>query len=149
MQNTTPFRLDDFLPYLLSVTTNAVSEAVAATYRTSHQLKTPEWRLLAVLAEDGALTPQSIGQRTRMDKVTVSRAAMTLIERGLLRRTPNSADQRSHLLSLTASGQSAYREVAPEALAVEARIFEGFTPEERQTLSALLNRAQKAAAPRE
>lgn len=147
MQNTAPFRLDDFLPYLLSVATNVVSDAVSATYSTSHGLKTPEWRLLAVLAEDGAMTPLAIGQRTRMDKVTVSRAAMSLIERGLLRRTPNAADQRSHLLSLTASGEALYKEVAPQALAVEARIFDGFTPEERQALCSLLMRAQKAAAP--
>lgn len=148
MQNTAPFRLDDFLPYLLSVATNVVSDAVAATYTTTHKLKTPEWRLIAVLAEDGALTPLAIGQRTRMDKVTVSRAAMSLIERGLLRRTPNPADQRSHLLSLSASGKAVYQQVAPEALAVEARIFDGFSPEERQTLCVLLMRAQKAAAPK-
>ncbi|MEG2731721.1 MarR family winged helix-turn-helix transcriptional regulator, partial [Brevundimonas sp.] len=125
------------------------SDAVAATYSTTHKLKTPEWRVVAVLAEDGALTPLAIGQRTRMDKVTVSRAAMSLIERGLLRRTPNAADQRSHLLSLSVSGQALYKEVAPEALAVEARIFDGFSLEERQTLCALLMRAQQAAAPKD
>lgn len=148
MQNTAPFRLDDFLPYLLSVATNVVSDAVADTYRTSHQLKTPEWRLIAVLAQDGAMTPLAIGQRTRMDKVTVSRAAMTLIERGLLRRNPNPNDQRSHLLNLTPSGRKVYEQVAPQALAVEAHIFEGFSEEERQTLCKLLMRAQKAAAPK-
>lgn len=149
MQNTAPFRLDDFLPYLLSVATNVVSDAVADTYRTSHQLKTPEWRLIAVLAQDGAMTPLAIGQRTRMDKVTVSRASMTLIERGLLRRNPNPNDQRSHLLSLTPSGRKVYEKVAPEALAVEARIFAGFSEDERQTLCNLLTRAQSAAAPTE
>ena len=147
MQNTAPFRLDDFLPYLLSVATNVVSDAVADTYRSSHQLKTPEWRLIAVLAQDGAMTPLAIGQRTRMDKVTVSRSAMSLTERGLLRRNPNPNDQRSHLLSLTPSGLKVYEQVAPQALAVEARIFEGFNEQERQTLCNLLMRAQKAAAP--
>jgi DNA-binding MarR family transcriptional regulator len=73
---------------------------------------------------------------------------MSLIERGLLRRTPNPADQRSHLLSLSASGKAVYQQVAPEALAVEARIFDGFSPEERQTLCVLLMRAQKAATPK-
>lgn len=147
MQNTAPFRLDDFLPYLLSVASNAVSEAVAATYSLSHQLKTPEWRLIAVTAQDGALTPLAIGQRTRMDKVTVSRAAMSLVERGLLRRSPNPADQRSHLLSLTPAGQDVYRQVVPQALEVEAKIFGTFSEEERQMLCNLLMRAQKAAAP--
>ncbi|AYG95750.1 MarR family transcriptional regulator [Brevundimonas naejangsanensis] len=140
------FRLDDFIPYLLSVAANAVSDAVAATYRTSHDLGTPEWRLIAVLAEDGALTPQAIGRRTRMDKVTVSRAAVVLLERGFVRRSPNPLDQRSHMLSLTAAGQAVYQEVAPQALQVQARILEGFTPQEIEMLSRLLTRAEAAAS---
>jgi len=140
------FRLDDFLPYLLSVAANAVSDAVSATYQASHNIRTPEWRLIAVLAEDGALTPLAIGQRTAMDKVTVSRAAVALLERGFVRRTPNPLDLRSHLLSLTAQGQDVYRQVTPQALAVQARIFEDFSPTERDTLAKLLARAHKAAS---
>lgn len=147
MSQTPVFRLDDFVPYLLSVAANAVSEAVAATYRTSHDLGTPEWRLIAVLAEDGDLTPQAIGRRTRMDKVTVSRAAVTLLERGFVRRSPNPVDQRSHILSLTAAGLSVYQEVAPLALGVQAQILEGFTPQEIASLSRLLVRAEAAATP--
>lgn len=145
MQNPATFRLDDFLPYLLSVAANAVSDAVSATYSASHQLKTPEWRLIAVTAQDGALTPLAIGQRTRMDKVTVSRAAMALVERGFLRRSPNPDDQRSHLLSLTPAGREVYEHVVPRALAIEAEIFADFSDEERRVLAELLKKAQQAA----
>ena len=145
MSPTPDFRLDDFIPYLLSVAANAVSDAVAATYRSSHDLGTPEWRLIAVLAEDGALTPQAIGRRTRMDKVTVSRASVSLLERGFVRRAPNPVDQRSHILSLSASGLSVYHEVAPLALRVQEQILEGFSPQEIESLSRLLVRAEAAA----
>ena len=87
----------------------------------------------------------AIVARTGMDKVTVSRAAIALTERGLFQRTPNLHDQRSHLLDLTPSGRALYRDVAPRALAVETRIFAGFSAEERQTLSRLLARAEAAA----
>ena len=146
MTDTPAFRLDDFLPYLLSVAGNAVSDAVSATYQGSHQLRTPEWRLIAVLAQDGAMTPLAIGQRTRMDKVTVSRAAVALMEKGYVRRTPNPVDLRSHLLSLTPQGQDVHQQVVPQAVAVEARIFESFSEEERQTLATLLARAHTAAS---
>ena len=146
MTDTSAFRLDDFLPYLLSVAGNAVSDAVSATYQGSHQLRTPEWRLIAVLAQDGAMTPLAIGQRTRMDKVTVSRAAVALMEKGYVRRTPNPVDLRSHLLSLTPQGQDVHQQVVPQAVAVEARIFESFSEEERQTLASLLARAHTAAS---
>lgn len=145
MSDTADFRLEAFLPYQLSVATNAVSDAVASVYAPTHGLRTPEWRLIAVLAQAGPLTPLALGLRTRMDKVTVSRAAIALTERGLFQRTPNLHDQRSHLLDLTPSGRALYRDVAPRALAVETRIFAGFSAEERQTLSRLLARAEAAA----
>ncbi|MCY1249104.1 hypothetical protein D9M72_626080 [compost metagenome] len=64
-----------------------------------------------------------------------------------MRRSPNPADQRSHILSLTASGLGVYQEVAPLALKVQAQILEGFTPQEIESLSRLLVRAEAAATP--
>src|SRR5688572_10835853 len=69
-------KLDDFLPYLLSVSSNAVSDTVASAYRNLFGLRVPEWRLVTVLAEGGAMSQQALCGRTRMDKVTVSRAAI-------------------------------------------------------------------------
>ena len=112
MSDTADFRLEAFLPYQLSVATNAVSDAVASVYAPTHGLRTPEWRLIAVLAEAGPLTPLALGLRTRMDKVTVSRAAIALAARGLLERAPNAADRRSRHLSLSAAG-SAVRRTRP------------------------------------
>ena len=67
-------RLDGYLPYRLSVASNAVSRLIARAYEDRFGLTIPQWRLIAVLAEDGPLTQQAIGSRTVMDKVTVSRA---------------------------------------------------------------------------
>ena len=47
-------RLQDFLPYRLSVAANAVSRLIARAYERQFGLKNPQWRLLAVLAEEGA-----------------------------------------------------------------------------------------------
>lgn len=139
-------RLDAFLPYLLSVASNRVSDAIAETYRALFGLRIPEWRLIAVLAESDGLTQQALGAATRMDKVSVSRAAATLTERGLVGRAPNPADQRSHSLTLTAAGRALYAEVAPKALEIEGRIFGGFTQAETAALKAALNRIETAVA---
>src|SRR6478735_8865586 len=93
--------LDDFIPYRLSVTSNLVSDTIARTYESLYGLSIPQWRLITVLAENPGVTQQAIGLRTRMDKVTVSRAAIALVERGLLGRSANVDDRRSHLLELT------------------------------------------------
>lgn len=141
----TTLKLDEFLPYRLSVASNAVSDAIATAYRTLFGLRIPEWRLVAVLAEDGALSQQSLCGRTRMDKVTVSRAAIALSERGLVSRAPNPGDQRSHLLALTADGQALYEQVAPKALELERRIFGGIAPDELARFRAMLARLEAAA----
>jgi DNA-binding MarR family transcriptional regulator len=140
-----PLRLDDYLPYRLSVAANAVSDLVASAYQSRFGLSIPQWRLMAVLGEDGPMTPQDLAARTVMDKVTVSRAAAALHERKLVEREPNAADGRSHRVGLTASGASLYADIAPLALAYEARLLEAFTPFERQTAQNLLRRLQAAA----
>jgi DNA-binding MarR family transcriptional regulator len=142
---TSELRLDDFLPYRLSVAANLVSEAVAGVYRDLFNLRIPEWRLIAASAEIGPATPQALGQRTRMDKVTVSRGAAVLTARGLVRRAPNPNDRRSHLLVLTEEGSTLHAEIAPKAREIEARLFGGFTDEERNLLHALLIRTEQTA----
>ncbi|NCU12732.1 MAG: MarR family transcriptional regulator, partial [Sphingomonadaceae bacterium] len=81
-------RLADFLPYLLSVTSNAVSDRIADEYRARFGLKIPEWRVMAVLGDAGPLTQRELVGATRMDKVAVNRACKVLEERGLLARSP-------------------------------------------------------------
>lgn len=137
--------LDKFLPYRLSITTNLVSDAIAGTYDRLFGLTIAQWRLIAVLAENDGLTQQAIGVRTRMDKVTVSRAAIALAARGLIRRMPNDHDRRSLLLLLTADGRALYAEVAPKALELEARIFGRFGQAELAQFTAMLRRIEEAA----
>ena len=136
--------LDRFLPYLLSVTSNRVSERIARTYDTLFGLTIPEWRLVAVIAERPAITQAEIGERTHMDKVTVSRAAIALANRGLLDRSPNAADRRSHHLSLSTTGRALYEQVAPKALELEARIFAPFSDAELNQLTEMLRRIDAA-----
>ena len=136
--------LDDFLPYRLSIASNAVSDAVAGAYRALFGLRIPEWRLIAVLAEGGNMSQQALCGRTRMDKVTVSRAAIALADRGLIARASNPEDQRSHLLTLTKEGWALYEEISPKALEMERRLFAAFSEAERTQLKAMLERIEAA-----
>lgn len=140
-------KLDQFLPYRLSIASNRVSSAIATAYQALFGLRIPEWRLIAVIAESDGLTQQALGAATRMDKVTVSRAAIALVDRGLIERRPNPDDQRSHLLSLTAAGQTLYESVAPKALELEAQVFAGFSAGEIATFRVMLERLEASAAP--
>lgn len=141
-----PLLLDDFIPFRLSFTSNLVSDTIARSYEALFGLSIPEWRLIAVVAETGGITQAEIGHRTRMDKVTVSRAAIALVERGLLERSANAADRRSHLLMLSDAGRTLYAAIAPKAQDLEARIFAQFDPAEVAAFTAMLRRIDAVTA---
>lgn len=134
--------LDDFIPFRLSFTSNLVSDTIARAYETLFGLSIPEWRLIAVVAEAGSVTQSALGTRTRMDKVTVSRAAGALVDRGLVFREANPDDRRSHLLRLSADGRSLHAIVAPKALELERRIFQDFDPADIARFVAMLRRIE-------
>lgn len=134
--------LDDFIPYRLSIASNLVSDSIARAYESLFGLTIPEWRLVAVIAETGGVTQQAIGAKTLMDKVTVSRAAIALVDRGLLARQANPEDRRSHLLELTDAGRDLYAAVAPKALDLESRIFAAFDPAEVAQFMDMLRRIE-------
>ena len=133
-------RLADFLPYLLSVTTNAVSDMIASEYRARFGLKIPEWRVMAVLGDAGPQTQRSLVGATRMDKVAVNRACKVLVDRGLVTRSPNADDGRSHHIELTAAGRAVHGEIMPLALEMERRLFASLSATERKDFKALLAR---------
>lgn len=137
--------LDDFIPYRLSVTSNLVSDTIARTYEALFGLTIPQWRLVTVVAEHDGITQQAIGAATRMDKVTVSRAAIALVDRALMARRANPDDRRSHLLVLTAAGRDLYAAVAPQAIVLEQRIFAAFDPAEVAAFTAMLRRIEAVA----
>ncbi len=138
-------KLDEFLPYRLSLASNAVSQVIARAYEEHFGLKVHEWRVIAVLAEKDELTQQEIVGRTKMDKVTVSRAAQVLERRRLLRRVTNTEDGRSLRLSLTAEGQKLYDRVVPTVLELEAEVLKGLGAREIAELEDVLRRLEAAA----
>jgi DNA-binding MarR family transcriptional regulator len=133
-------RLADFMPYRISITSNAVSDLIAREYRSRFGLKIPEWRVMAVLGDVGEATQRELVAATRMDKVAVNRATKALGERALIQRAPNISDGRSHHLALTTGGKALYAEIMPLALQMEAQVIEVLDPQEQAQFSAMLGK---------
>ncbi|MDJ0979852.1 MAG: MarR family winged helix-turn-helix transcriptional regulator [Erythrobacter sp.] len=143
-------QLAQFLPYQLSITSNAVSALIAERYRKRFALKVTEWRIMAVLGDasrehetsnaGAGMTQRALTDATLMDKVAVNRACKVLEARGLIARAPNAADGRSHILVLTAEGRDIHREVLPLALATEREILADFSEAEQKRLRTMLER---------
>lgn len=133
-----PIRLAEFLPYQLSVASNAVSQLIAREYQARFGISISEWRLIAVLGQGAAMTQTALVAATRMDKVTVSRATKSLVARGLLNRAPSETDGRSHHLQLSDDGKRLYADVVPAALRIERAILAELPPQQHEQLSQLL-----------
>ncbi|KEY97751.1 MarR family transcriptional regulator [Sphingobium indicum] len=133
-------RLDAFIPYRLSFTAALLSDAIAQSYEDLFGIGIAEWRVIAWVAERGSITQQQICAMSRMDKVTVSRAAIALTGRGVLRRLPNAEDRRSHLLALTEEGERLHAAIAPRALEMESGVFSHFSAEEVEAFVGMLRR---------
>lgn len=133
-------RLAEFMPYRLSITSNVVSNRIAADCKARFGVNVPEWRVMAVLGDIGALTQRQLVAATFMDKVAVNRACKVLADRGLVDRSPNDSDGRSHLLELTESGRRMHGEIMPMAMQLEAEMLECLTATEQRSLRKILDK---------
>ena len=131
--------LDRFLPYRLSVLANTMSVAIAAAYAERFGLSIPEWRVMAVLAQEPGLSAAQVATRTAMDKVAVSRAVASLTRTRRVERRLERSDRRRSRLQLTPKGRNVYREVVPFALAYEDEVLRGLPAQARQELDVLLD----------
>jgi DNA-binding MarR family transcriptional regulator len=137
------FKLEDFLPYRLSVAANRVSRLFARRYFEAYGLSIPEWRVLAMIGRFDTLSPSAVGEWTAMDKVKVSRAAANLVARGLLRQMHDPRDGRGRLLHMTRKGAAVHQGVVPLACELEEQLAEGMS---RTEWSNLLKALEKLSA---
>lgn len=139
------FRLAEYLPYRLSVAAHAVATLIAAAHRQGFGLPAPQWRVLAIVNEHGALSQQQIVPLSTMDKQMVSRAARALQQRGLLRRSASRADRRAVRLELSARGRAVFGRLAPMALHYELQLLQGMSTRESRSLRRALRNLQVRA----
>jgi DNA-binding MarR family transcriptional regulator len=96
--------------------------------------------LLSEIRHLAPVTPSEISQRTGIPTTTVRDNIQRLVDRGLIRRSPNPSDGRSYLLELTDKGELLARAADPALLfayqALERRLPRAST-EYEQRLSEL------------
>lgn len=152
-----PLILQEFLPYRLSVVTEAVSSLFATRYQERFGLSIPEWRVVAVVGQHGSLSTQQVIEQTGMDRVRVSRAVIRLAGKGLLERRAHPQDQRAQVLQLSRQGRAVYNQIVPTARDMQAALSAALTEAEQRQLGDILHKisrrtrelsgAEEAAAP--
>lgn len=128
------FELGKYLPFRLTVLSNRLTRRVARFYGERFKLSAPEWRTMAVLGQQGAMSANAVIAQTTMDKVRVSRAVAKLLKAGLITREADPQDRRRAILDLTMAGQEIYREIVPLVQEVESEIIAELSAPERAVL---------------
>ncbi len=142
-----PFLLEQFLPYRLSVLTNTVSRTLAREYAERFDIGVLEWRVMAVVGRFAPISANDVCERTAMDKVAVSRAVRALLARNLLLRRADPGDGRRSLLRLSARGRDIHDMIVPLAEQLESDLLSSLTDSEQVQFDGLLQKlANRAGA---
>jgi DNA-binding MarR family transcriptional regulator len=128
------FELGKYLPFRLTVLSNRLTRRVARFYGERFKLSAPEWRTMAVLGQQGAMSANAVIAQTTMDKVRVSRAVAKLLKTGFITREADPLDRRRAILDLTPTGLEIYRQIVPLVQDIEADIVAALSGPERAML---------------
>lgn len=115
-------KLDEYLPYRLAVASAWVSRLISKTYEQRFSLTIPQWRIIAILGDEGPMSQHQVSYRSTMDKIATHRAASALKEKGII-ITTDAQDRRYKIIELTSHGRKVFEEVAPLALELEQEVL--------------------------
>jgi len=132
--------LDRYVPALITFIANKLSRSATVLYQKRFGVNVTEWRILALLAIEPAISAARICNVIGYDKGPVSRTLAMMEERGLVTIRPDKRDGRPHAISLTPKGQAIHDQVIALALERERRLLSCLRNDEREALINLLVR---------
>ena len=136
-------KLEDFIPYKLSVVANRVSQSIGRLFETRFNIQIPEWRIMMTLYAYHDLMFNEVVERTSMDKARVSRAQRRLVDLDMIETFGDPEDGRKVILSLTPAGAKLCEAILPEAAKREAWFLAALDDREHQQLDIILDKLMK------
>ena len=133
--------LDDALAFRLN-RTNRLLRTHLARFLARHVpgISPEQWFILARVAQGPRVRQVDLAERVLADPPNVSRLVDALVARGLVRRSPDPADRRSWLLSLTRQGRQVTARLLDHTITERQLVFDGFADDELDALAAALDR---------
>jgi DNA-binding MarR family transcriptional regulator len=119
-----PSTLDELLNYRLHRLYAASAAPVTRLMEGRWGITRREWRLLALLATHGVLSPSMLAERAHLDRPRTSKAVGSLLGKGLVERSTKLGDARRAQVALTGSGRRFFDEVFPQVAAINARLMD-------------------------
>jgi DNA-binding MarR family transcriptional regulator len=104
------------------------------------QISGRDFGLLTVLARDGKLSQQALGERLRIDRTTMVAMIDALERAGLVRRDRNPDDRRAYAIALTTKGRATQRRGAERLDHARDEFLAPLSKQEREQLLEILRR---------
>lgn len=104
-----------------------------------------EWRIIALLAVEGPLSPTELSERASLDPDRISRLFASLRDKRLVSRTPDALDRRRVRIELTAHGHDLYDRMFPVSVGIHQSVLSVLSPSELLTLDDVLSRLTEQA----
>lgn len=139
------FAIKAITPALAGYTAHLLRRACVRTRRVMQGVLPPgtqlrHFAILGALAEDDAISQQDLAGRLNINRTVMVKLIDQLEEAGLVTRTRNPADRRSHILTLTPAGRQARDTMEPAVAKGEAELTAPLPPADRPRLNELLRR---------
>ena len=137
--------LRQFLTYRLN-RLQARLNAQAARYLMQHSGVTlSEWRVIALIGNQGETTLTEVSREGQLDKGLLSRTLKTLQRRGLVDGRQDDTDHRIQRIRLSRAGATLHAETLPRMRARQRYLKAALSPDELRALNKAIDKLEVAA----
>lgn len=140
----TGFDLAKFLPFRISALANRLARQLAKVSAARFHLTAPEWRIIAVLGQFGAMQNHRVIEITSLDAVRMSRAVSGLLNKGYITRIETPQDRRCAMIELTEAGRIVFDAMIPPAIEAEESALAAASSADRENLERILTKLEEA-----
>ena len=128
----------------LNVVNVKMSRQIGQAVQKLANLRLPEWRILALLAEAGSLSQADIRNQIGMDKGQISRTVKNMLASDLVVNESGTTKTRNVRLSLTEKGVGVHQQVGIMMEKRNAELLGTLSPEQKASLFEGLERIEQA-----
>lgn len=135
-----PPQLDEFLSYRLHLVNKLTDKFSSDAYADEFGLPVGEARCLAAIGNFAPLSVMELAARANLNKGQASRAAQSLVDRGLVHKAASTSDGRGVVLTLTSPGRALWSRVMALIARRNDEIFGCLSVTQQQQLGRMLDR---------
>ena len=135
-----PATVHDLLNYRLSCLLAGSGAMVTRLCEGRYGITRREWRLICILAVQGAMSPSELAEQAHLERARVSRHITDLVAKKLVARLGVPDDKRRALVELNERGRKLYEELFPQSVRFNNMVLQALTSAELAVFDVALTR---------